>query len=104
MASLSQDLNTGLSDDLIRQIVEAVRSETRPAWIILFGSRARGEWHDRSDIDIAVLPEEGSHFFGSLVQDRIRTLLRVDVLDVRTLNDSFRKEIADHGIIIYEAA
>jgi len=72
--------------------------------IILFGSRARGEWNDRSDIDIAVVPEGGKRFHPSVVEDRIRTLLKIDVLDFRLLNDDFQKEIAENGIVIYEAA
>ena len=72
--------------------------------IILFGSRARGEWNDRSDIDIAVVPEGGMRFHPSIVEDRIRTLLKIDVLDFRSLNDDLQKEIAENGIVIYEAA
>lgn len=94
----------GLSDDLLHEIVEAVRKDVRPLRVILFGSRARGEWNDRSDIDIAVLPELGARFHPSLMEERIRTLLRVDVLDFRNLNDDFQKEIAENGIVIYEAA
>ena len=95
---------TGLSDKLLFEIVEAVRREARPVRIILFGSRARGEWNDRSDIDIAVVPEGGKRFHPSVVEDRIRTLLKIDVLDFRLLNDDFQKEIAENGIVIYEAA
>jgi predicted nucleotidyltransferase len=60
-----QCARTGLSADLLKQIVDAVRQDAKPQRIILFGSRARGEWNDRSDIDIAVIPESGSIFFSA---------------------------------------
>ena len=99
-----QIAKTGLSVDLLEQIVDAVRQDAKPQRIILFGSRARGEWNDRSDIDIAVILESSSTFFSTPVEERIRTLLKIDILDFRKLNDSFRREVLDNGVVIYEAA
>lgn len=95
---------TGLSTDLLRQIVDAVRQEAKPQRVILFGSRARGEWNDRSDIDIAVIPEVGTSFFSTPIEERIRTLLKIDILDFRNLNEDFRQEVLQNGVVIYEAA
>ena len=44
-------------DELVRRIVEAVH----PLRIILFGSAARGEMGQDSDIDVLVVMPEGTH-------------------------------------------
>lgn len=44
-------------DDIIHIIVEAVH----PLKIILFGSAARGEWRQDSDVDVLVLMPDGTH-------------------------------------------
>ncbi len=44
-------------DEVIRRIVEAVD----PIRIILFGSAARGEEHEGSDVDLLVVMPDGAH-------------------------------------------
>jgi predicted nucleotidyltransferase len=47
-------------DEAVRRLVEVAK----PSRIILFGSAARGELHDRSDVDLMVVlqePPEPSH-------------------------------------------
>ena len=41
--------------DCVEQIRDIIVSEINPDKIILFGSRARGDYHDDSDYDILVL-------------------------------------------------
>jgi len=41
--------------DCIEQIRDIIVSEVNPDKIILFGSRARGDWHKDSDYDVLVL-------------------------------------------------
>ena len=41
----------------LRNVVDAVLKVTRPERVLLFGSGARGEMSDRSDIDILVIDE-----------------------------------------------
>jgi uncharacterized protein len=43
--------------ELVQRIVEAVH----PLQIILFGSAARGEEHEDSDVDVLVVMPEGTH-------------------------------------------
>ncbi|GEM_PF-1430678 len=95
--------STGLREGLLDEIVAAVCRATKPRRIILFGSRARGEWDQRSDIDLAIIPEEGAVFHPSTIEEEIRTLLRLDILDFRKLTGSFQREILENGIVIYEA-
>ena len=37
---------------------QAAQDAARPAVVILFGSRARGDWREHSDIDLLVITEE----------------------------------------------
>lgn len=70
--------------------------------IILFGSRARGDHYERSDIDIAVSGGNTVEF--SLEADeQVNTLLMFDVVDLDGyISDDLQKEIGRDGIIIYE--
>lgn len=75
--------------------------------IILFGSRARGDDHSRSDIDLAVW---GIHDavryldFKEAVEEQIPTLLRFDLIDMEGFNvsDTLREEISKDGVVLYE--
>ena len=66
--------------------------------MILFGSRARGDNHNRSDIDLAVW---GIH---DAVEEQIPTLLRFDLVDMDgfSVSDALREEINKDGVMIYE--
>lgn len=72
--------------------------------IVLFGSRARGDHRDQSDIDIAVygMPEwEQSAFWMDL--EELPTLLKFDITHMTSdIQTDFRKNIEREGIIIYE--
>ena len=70
--------------------------------VILFGSRARGDYRDRSDIDLAVLGGKVD-LFSVAVDEETSTLLKYDIVNLdgsvqRELLDSIEKE----GILLYE--
>jgi uncharacterized protein len=44
----------------LRRVVEAIVTSVRPDGVILFGSRARGDFRVDSDIDLAILAPEGA--------------------------------------------
>ena len=49
---------THVTDTLIGQMVQAVVDEVDPERVILFGSRARGEEREESDVDLVVVEAE----------------------------------------------
>ena len=49
---------TRIAETLIDQMVKAVVDEVDPEQVILFGSRARGEEHEESDVDLVVVEAE----------------------------------------------
>jgi len=72
--------------------------------VVLFGSRARHDAGPKSDIDIAV---EGCSDFPAFyedVQERLWSLLRVDVVNLdECASDDLRDSIDRDGMVIYEA-
>ena len=70
--------------------------------IVLFGSRARGDSKERSDIDLAVYGGNVEEFYVD-IEENVFTLLKFDVVD---MNKSVQKELIEsinnEGVIIYE--
>ena len=70
--------------------------------VILFGSRARGDYRPKSDIDLAVQGGDTVRF-SLVVDEETSTLLKYDIVD---LDASVQKEllesISKEGIVIYE--
>lgn len=95
------EMNYGLKKEVLNSIVH-----TGVAYglekIILFGSRARGDYRERSDIDIAVCGGKVEKFEAAL-DEVCPTLLNFDVIN---LNKPIQKEllqsIQKEGVVIYE--
>lgn len=51
-------------DEAIREITRRLVEQFDPRRVILFGSRARGDAHERSDVDILVLLDAFDDWFG----------------------------------------
>lgn len=93
----------GLSETLIRQIVDAaVRCGAKK--LVLFGSRARGDYHPASDIDLAVYGlEPGSELPLRAALDELETLLKFDVVPVCAQTDGLLlEEIERDGVLLME--
>ncbi|MCR5701990.1 MAG: nucleotidyltransferase domain-containing protein [Lachnospiraceae bacterium] len=72
--------DTGLSEKVINSICSIAR-EYDIKKIILFGSRARGDYNRASDIDLAVYGENIGRFRLTL-EEKVPTLLTFDVVDM----------------------
>lgn len=70
--------------------------------VTLFGSRARGDNRDRSDIDLAVSGGNAAEF--SLdIDDFVNTLLMFDVVNLdKYVQPELLAEIERDGVILYE--
>ncbi len=89
----------------IAKAIELLREAALPKRIILFGSHARGDAREDSDVDILVVEMSCANPFAEMV--RLRRLLSplrlpVDVLVVS--EDSFRYWSDTPGNVLYEAA
>ena len=85
----------------MREITEiAKRNQIQE--IILFGSRARGDYNGTSDIDLAVTGGNISSFAVS-IEEETSTLLEYDIVDLdKPVSEELLKSIRDEGKILYE--
>ena len=99
---------------LVDQVVERIAGEFNPEMIIVFGSAAKGEAGDRSDLDILVVMETDLFYYRRAPEIRKKLLgipLAMDILvttpeEFRTYKDdnrSFIKDIVRTGKIAYES-
>lgn len=81
----------GLRDELIHEIVELAKKYDLTL-VTLFGSRARGDYRERSDIDLAV---SGGDFnrFALDVDEETSTLLMFDIVN---LDGSVQPELLEN--------
>ena len=95
-------MNTGLSARVIDSISEIAKKNNVDK-VVLFGSRARGDFYRASDIDLAAHGGNINRFRVDLEED-VPTLLTFDVVDLdgnpsRSILDTIDKE----GRVLYEA-
>lgn len=90
---------------IIREIADELSQVSSVEAVILFGSRARGDHWERSDIDLAVVCPEASrkdwHEMVDIVEEA-RTLFKIDLVRFDNAPDSLKKEILSEGIPLYE--
>ena len=94
-------MSIGLNDSLKTEIIELAKKHSIDK-VILFGSRARGDYRKVSDVDVAVTGGDVVGFSID-VDEETNTLLQFDVVN---LDGSVQKELLEsikkEGIIIYE--
>lgn len=82
----------------IRMLAERNRLDR----VILFGSRARGDYLRNSDIDLAVFGGDVVSFALD-VEEETSTLLTYDVVDLgKNIDGKLRESIEEEGMTIYE--
>ena len=93
--------NTGIKDNVIREIVELAEKHDLKK-VILFGSRARGDFQRASDIDLAASGGNVS-MFALDVEEETSTLLEFDVVNLDLeLQEKLLESIKKEGMILYE--
>ena len=92
-----------LQERVLQDIVKAAKQYDIEK-VILFGSRARGDNRERSDIDLAVSGGNITDFtFG--IEDEVWTLLMFDVVNLdRPVQPELLAEIDRDGVVLYEKA
>lgn len=70
--------------------------------IILFGSRARGDNTERSDIDLAVYGGDFDSFYWN-IKENVHSLLMFDVIRMdEKVSQDLKNEIERDGVVLYE--
>ncbi len=76
-----------------------------PKKIILFGSRARGDHRDNSDFDIAFeIPTLNKNKWSQFLvetDDAVYTLYKLDLVDLESLDQTYKNNIAREGVELY---
>ena len=94
-----------LSIDDIKKIVNQVLSQHEVEYCYLFGSYARGEAEEKSDVDLIVATDiTGMDFFGLCEYLREALHKKVDLLNLAQLNNNKQLlyEVLKDGVKIYE--
>lgn len=91
----------------IKQTLCSLAKQFAVKKMVLFGSRARGDSHAHSDIDLAVwgIGDARAYLdFQEAVEEQVWTLLSFDIVDMDSMyiSDSLREEIDKDGVVIYE--
>lgn len=92
---------TGIKPQVIKEI-RNIACKYRVDKVILFGSRARGDFRRTSDIDLAVM---GGDFdrFALDVSEETSTLLEYDIVDLgQEVQQELRESIRKEGTVLYE--
>ncbi|MCI8895383.1 MAG: nucleotidyltransferase domain-containing protein [Lachnospiraceae bacterium] len=71
--------------------------------LVLFGSRARRDHMEKSDIDLAVYGCADFDNFYYDIQEKVWTLLEFDIINMEEkVSESLRQEISRDGVVLYE--
>lgn len=92
---------TGIKPIVIEEICDIAR-KYRVKKVILFGSRARGNFKEKSDINLAV---KGGDFIRFMldVNEETSTLLKFDLVNLdEEIQNELRESIKKEGKIVYE--
>lgn len=91
----------GLKDEVINFIIDKAQ-ELQMTKVVLFGSRARNAYSDKSDIDLAI---EGAalHEYEEALEENCPTLLSFDLIDTsQDLSAELTQRILEEGVVLYE--
>lgn len=94
--------NSGLSSRLMKRVVQTTLDNTDASRIILYGSRARGDYKETSDIDLAIISSRSAHALKEILNEEIPTLLKFDVINFSKAENALKREILKEGIVLYE--
>lgn len=96
--------NFGLSDKTINELREYFSSSQEIELVKIYGSRAKGNFHNGSDIDLAIWTDAHEKFFkfaGEL--NDLPTPYKFDVIDFKTLaHEGLKRSIERDGIVFYK--
>ncbi len=101
MAAKDLSERTGIKQKVIDEMIALAR-RYEVEKLILFGSRARGDYSERSDIDLAFRGGKGDYFTLD-VDETTSTLLEFDIINLdKPVRSELLESIEREGIVLYE--
>ena len=92
--------------ELIMRLARMLVEDPRIERVWLFGSRARGDGFERSDIDLAIeaptLPDDAWRRLHLDFPEDAPTLLMIDLVRLDRADASLRRQVEDEGILLHE--
>ncbi len=96
----------GLSEDILVQLRNVLRSNSKVEKALIFGSRAKGNYRDGSDIDIALVGESLSLSDQLRLEQQLDDLLLPYKIDLLIFHKIENMDLVDHinrvGITFYQ--
>jgi len=94
-------MNIGLSEEQVKQIVGAVK-DAGASKAAVFGSRAKGNWRENSDVDVAVFGDGINLGKLSSQLDELNMPYKFDVVEYNSISYApLRDHIDRVGVEIY---
>ncbi|BAQ09391.1 predicted nucleotidyltransferases [Bacillus sp. OxB-1] len=93
-----------LSNDIKEQLIEKLKQQVNPDFIILFGSFAKGTVHEESDVDLAYFSDKQLSSYDQFILAGELALIcgrEVDVVNIREIDTVFTMQIFEQGTPIY---
>ncbi|MBI4556837.1 MAG: nucleotidyltransferase domain-containing protein [Candidatus Hydrogenedentes bacterium] len=100
-----KSVNTAQHPPVLGDMIDKLQSWPAVRRIYLFGSRARGDNQERSDIDLAVeapTATDDQWVEMRLAAEDAYTLLTIDLVRLDDASDEFRQRIFAEGKLLYE--
>lgn len=92
-----------LDEQILKDIISISKKHDEIIKVVLFGSRARMDNIEKSDIDLAIYSDANISEFIEDIENNTTTLLEFDYSDMKNIfDDFFIEQINKEGIIIYE--
>ena len=97
-----------LPKEILDEIIRIVSKFKKVEKLLLFGSRATGDFKKASDIDLAIFGSAVSDRDMALMQDELEekviTPLQFDIVHFDTLTkENLKNDILKEGIVLYES-
>ncbi len=96
----------GLDEKVIEEIVKVIANYAEVEKAVIFGSRARGDYREGSDIDIALFGNSLTHSINTNIFyeiDNLYIVYKVDLINFNSLEkeDKLKENILREGVEIY---
>lgn len=93
--------SSGIKVEVLEKIIYLAQKHSVEK-VLLFGSRARGDYKKTSDIDLAFLGGDASAFTLD-VEEETATLLKFDIVDLsKKVQQELLNSIKEEGVVLYE--
>ena len=96
--------NFGLPKNTLDCLIEYFKKKPEVEKVLIFGSRAKGNFRSGSDIDFAIWASDNENFYrisGEL--DELPTPYKFDVINYKTLSHvGMKNSIDNDGILFYQ--